>query len=437
MKLNDIYLVYGLGKSGVATANAILNAGGTVYIGDDKPISDDILPKAHRFNIKTNILPNVTAVITTPGLPLTFPKPHKIYELAHQFNIPFMCDVELFYRVYSHNPLTKFIAITGTNGKSTVTALTAHLLKQAGHNAFSGGNIGTAMFELPCPNEKPIIYVLEISSYQADLCFEFAADSIGFLNLTPDHLDRHGSLDGYFASKMRLFSHLNTKGKAYIAGHEFGQLGFWETKALEIVQKYNALISLDELTLEQIKHDIKDNPYLKGNHNYINALTACALCFGIDHSDFSGLKNYVGLPHRAEFITTKDNITFINDSKATNAEATRPALHAYKNIYWLAGGVPKSEGITPLFDKDMINVKHAFFYGQAGQRFYEEAKRHNIPCTITNSLDNSLNLAFSMAKSDESNQKTILLSPSCASFDAFDNFEHRGNHFKQLVQQLT
>lgn len=436
MQLNDIYLVYGLGKSGLSTAKAILEAGGSVYIGDDKPISDDILPKAYRFDIHNHELPKVSAIITAPGLPFTHPKPHQIYSLAHQFNIPVMSDIELFYRVYGKNPLAQFIAITGTNGKSTVTALTTHLLIQAGFNAFAGGNIGTAIFELPAPTHKSIIYVLEISSYQADLCTEFTPDAIGFLNLTPDHLDRHGSIEGYFNSKMRLLSHLKTHGKAYIAGHELGNLGIWENKALKIVKNDNALVTLDKRVRNTIKNAVEKNLFLTGHHNYLNSLTACALCLSVGCDDFSGLENYAGLEHRAEFVMLKDGITFINDSKATNADATRPALHAYNNIYWLAGGVPKAEGIEPLLDKDMMNVTHAYFYGQAGETFYNSVKKHNIPCTLTDSLENALNLAFFAAKTNESGQKTILLSPSCASFDAFDNFEHRGTVFKQRVHHL-
>ncbi len=436
MNLNDTYLIYGMGKSGLSTAKAILEAGGRVYIGDDKPINHNMLPEAHRFDIHNNELPKITAIITAPGLPFTHPKPHKIYDLAKQFNIPVMCDIELFYRIYETNPFAQFIAITGTNGKSTVTALTTHLLKHAGFNAFSGGNIGTAMFELPPPSDKSIIYVLEISSYQADLCSEFAPDSVGFLNLTPDHLDRHGSIEGYFTSKMRLLSHLKTKGKAYIAGHELGNLGIWETKALNIANHNNTLITLDKNTRDTIKNTLKNNNFLTGHHNYLNSLTAYALCVSVGCDDMSGFQNYVGLEHRAEFVMVKDGITFINDSKATNADATRPALHAYKNIYWLAGGVPKAEGIEPLFEKDMSNVTHAYFYGQAGEVFYNSAKNNNIPCNLTDTLENALNSAFFTAKTNESAQKTILLSPSCASFDAFDNFEHRGAVFKQLVNQL-
>jgi UDP-N-acetylmuramoylalanine--D-glutamate ligase len=299
-----------------------------------------------------------------------------------------------------------------------------------------GGNIGTAMFELPAPADKQIIYVLEVSSYQADLCFEFAPDAIGFLNLTPDHIDRHGSIQGYFNSKMRLFSHLNTHGKAYISGHELGGLGEFETQALDITKVHNALVSLTETQRTQIKDYISDNPYLCGHHNYLNALTACALAMAVGCTDFSGLKNYVGLPHRSEFICIKNTITFVNDSKATNAEATRPALHAYKNIYWLAGGVPKAEGIDPLFDKDMVNIKHAFFYGQAGQAFFEAATNHNIPCSLFDTMENALNAAYSMAQNDTQDTKTILLSPCCASFDAFDNFEHRGIVFKKLCLKV-
>ncbi|MFT6084747.1 MAG: UDP-N-acetylmuramoylalanine--D-glutamate ligase [Alphaproteobacteria bacterium] len=435
MQFSDTYIVYGMGKSGLATASAILKAGGTVYIGDDKIIDDTVLPNAHRLDKSLKTLPKATALIGAPGIALTHPKPHHIYELANAVKMPILCDVELFYRVYHRQSNVQFIAITGTNGKSTTTAITTHLLNHAGHNAVYGGNIGTAVFELVI-DHKPIIYVLEVSSYQADMCFDFAPDSIGFLNLTPDHIDRHGTIDTYFASKMRLFQHLSIKGKAHISGHEFNQLGAWETKAVHLANQHNALITLSEAQCTQIKELIKNNPYLAGNHNYTNSLTACALIYALGIDDFSGLLTYQGLPHRTEFVTKKHEIQFINDSKATNAEATRPALNAYKNIYWLAGGVQKSEGIMPLIKHDVSQVKHAYFYGEAGARFYEVAEAHNLPCTLSDTLENALKIAFKDAKGDESLEKTVLLSPSCASFDAFSNFEHRGNFFKQLVETL-
>lgn len=435
MDLKNTFIIYGMGKSGVATANAILNAGGNVYIGDDKPIADDFLVGAKRLDMDD--FPKAAALIAAPGLPFTHPKPHKIFEQSKAHHIPIMCDIELFYLQHYQNPLIKWIAITGTNGKSTVTDLACHILNQAGHQAYAGGNIGTAIFDLPVPrDEKPIFYVLEISSYQADLCHKFAPDAVGFLNLSPDHLERHGSMAGYFNSKMRLMGHLNTKGQAYVSGHERTDLNIWEARAKNISLDHKALFTHSNQSLEDIKTYCNDNPILAGMHQYHNSLTACALAQISGCTDFSGLKTYTGLEHRCEFVAHKYGIYFINDSKATNAEATRPALHAYKNIYWLAGGVAKSEGIAPLLDQDMKNIVHAYFFGTSQDDFLTQAQAHHIPSSLHDNLENAFNCAFQDSKTNESNEKTILLSPSCASFDAFKNFEHRGTVFKELIKKL-
>lgn len=435
MNLTDTYIVYGLGKSGIATAKAILKAGGKVYIGDDNPIQDDFLPEAQRLDLSMGKLPAAKALVAAPGIPLTHPKPHKVFDMAHQKNIPIICDIELFYHIHHTDPNVKWIAITGTNGKSTVTDLTTHILNQAGHRAFAGGNIGVAAFDLPIPDGKPLTYVLEISSYQADLCHEFAPDAVGFLNLTPDHIDRHGSMDGYLQSKMRLFQHLGTKGKAYIAGHQERQLNQWEEQALQIAKFHKALFFHTAEDRGQIQNYCRHHPILAGEHQYMNALTACALAKMVDCSDFSGIISYLGLEHRCEFVKKIDNIIFINDSKATNAEATKPALEAYKNIFWLAGGVAKAEGIAPLLQTGLDTVIKAYFYGEAKDNFAKAAEGI-IPYVTTDTLENALKMAFNDAKTNESEEKTILLSPSCASFDQFKNFEQRGTAFKEIIGRL-
>ena len=433
--LQKNYLIFGAGRSGLSTASAIIKAGGRAFLSDDNPLEarEDIPEGVSLWCLDDGLPESIEAVILSPGVPLTHPKPHKIVDIAHAKNIPIISDIELFYLTYHSHPQVKFIAITGTNGKSTVTALTEYLLTKMGHQAFAGGNIGRAIFDLPSPavlENKPIYYVLEISSYQADLCFNFAPDAVAFLNLTPDHLDRHGDIEGYFGAKMRLFNHLSEKGKAVIVDEsDYGRRA--------IRQASPHLYTVTEYEKSAVAEAINENLFLRGDHNHQNACAAFGLLriLGIKAEDiFPYFKSFHGLPHRCEFIAKYDNISFINDSKATNAEATQKALLAYDNIFWLLGGVAKAEGIDPLMPF-LKNVTHAFIYGEAKLRYADSLTQANHPFSVHETLSDALASAFAMARKNAS-EATLLLSPASASFDQFKNFEHRGDMFKSLVQKL-
>ena len=431
--LNHTYCVYGMAKSGLATARAIINAGGIVYCGDDKNLSERTdLPKGVQI-FKGNLPDNLTALILSPGIPMTYPAPHDIVVQAQKHDIPVWCDIELFYRTYHNRKNVKFIAVTGTNGKSTVTALTAYLLKSMGQTAYACGNIGTAMFDVPSPDMHPdnenIYYVIEISSYQADLCDAFQPDAVAFLNLTPDHIDRHGDIEGYFNAKMRLFKHTPYYGTAVVIQNDE------YARRAKAIAKHTYAFTDDEYT--KIRNAIQSNLYLRGNHNFENALAAYALVrgMGFDGDDICmHFADYVGLPHRCEYVGKKSNVVFINDSKATNAQATEMALLSYDNIYWLAGGIAKADGIEPLVPC-LEYVNHVFVYGQDHLRFTDTLKHTKKEFSVYHTMLEAFDAAWNMAAQD-SEDAVVLLSPAAASFDAFKNFEHRGEVFKQLVHDL-
>lgn len=428
------FLVYGMAKSGLATARYLLSKGHEVYIGDDKDLSiREDLPKGCQISKEGDYPKDIEALILAPGIPLTHPEPHKIVKWAKENNIEIISDIELFYRDYQENQNIKYIAVTGTNGKSTVTALTAHLLKEMGKKAYPCGNIGTAMFDVPLPEthaaNESIYYVIEISSYQADLCHKFTPDSVCLINLTPDHIDRHGSIEGYFQAKMRLFEKIPYHGKAVITTKDE-----WGMRAIEIAKNIYEATTDEKLN---VRDSIKNNNFLKGEHNYYNALTAFELIRAINlpaEKIYPHFANFIGLPHRCEFVATKKNITFINDSKATNAESSEKAITAFENIYWLVGGIAKSEGIEPLLDC-LEQVNHVFIYGQDQKVFADSLRKTKKEFSVYHTMNEAFSASLLMALQDEE-PATILLSPSAASFDGFKNFEHRGEVFKQLVAEV-
>ncbi|MEM6603324.1 MAG: UDP-N-acetylmuramoyl-L-alanine--D-glutamate ligase [Pseudomonadota bacterium] len=429
--LKSKFLIYGMGKSGMASARAILSAGGQVICGDDRPLTEGDLPDGAQI-LDKSFPEDVRALILAPGVPLTHPKPHDIVQKAQEYNIPIWSDIELFYRKYRHNETVKFIAITGTNGKSTVTMLLAETLKYMGEHAIACGNIGTPIWDVPekISGTGRTYLSIEISSYQADLCHDFAADIAIFLNLTPDHLERHGSMENYFMSKMRLVKGLKPNGHAIIPSEDI-----YGIRAKEMAP-YSYDFTEDEH--QKVAIAISDNVYLKGKHNLENARAVYGalrvLGFSEEHI-LSNIKKYTGLPHRLEYVTRKAHVTFINDSKATNAEATEKALKAYDNILWLVGGVAKSNGINALMSC-LKGVNHVFIYGQDREIFATSFKNAGyVSYSSVKSLGEAVNAAWHYAHTLQ-HPCVILLSPAAASFDAFDNFEHRGTYFKQLVSAL-
>ena len=443
--------VLGLARSGLATATALQESGAAVYAWDDSEVARTnaeaegiVTQNPDQFDWK-----KIAALIVSPGVPLYFPVPNAVVKMARNANVPVMGDIEL---LGCSQPQAKYLGITGTNGKSTTTALVSHILKGAGRNIEVGGNLGTAALSL-APLNHDGMYVLEMSSYQLDLTSTLAWDIAVLLNLSPDHLDRHGDMDGYIKAKTRIFEQQSKTDTAII--------GVDDAWCQEI---YKTLKSNNHQTIipVSVKHPVEgggyvdqdmliDNlygnhtevcslagiPTLPGVHNRQNACVAYAAAkvSGVNTADIvSGLNSFPGLAHRQEVVDVVDGISYINDSKATNAEAAAMALASYTSIYWIAGGLPKEGGILPLIN-DLKAVEHAFLIGEAAPDFAETLKGH-VPYTQSNTLEQATHDAHEMVKENTDDDVVVLLSPACASFDQFNSFEARGDHFRELVKSL-
>ena len=411
------YGVYGLARSGLATVEALLASGARVTAWDGKEEARTKLPGgAELANLDQVDLSQFDSLVVTPGLPLNR---HPIAERARNAGVEIIGDIELFARARSGLPPHKVVGITGTNGKSTTTALVHHILKTAGVPATMGGNIG-----LPILAQDPLleggVYVLELSSYQLDLTQSLDCDVAVLLNITPDHLDRYESFEAYAASKHRLISMQSAENYALLN---------WD---LFIGAVLNPVAGFNGIHLPK-DADQASWPALQGPHNAQNAAAAIGVCtwLCIDGSVIEqGLRTYPGLPHRMERTREKDGVTFVNDSKATNPTATAPALAAFPAIRWILGGQAKSDNLdecAPHFG----HVRAAYTIGEAGELFAALLKPH-MPVEECKTLENAVN----RAAEDSQPGDTVLLSPACASFDQFRDFEQRGDRFRELVGAL-
>ncbi|MBR2687614.1 MAG: UDP-N-acetylmuramoyl-L-alanine--D-glutamate ligase [Aquamicrobium sp.] len=443
--------LFGLGGSGIATARALIEGGADVLAWDDNPES---VAKAVEQGIVTADLRSadwagVSSFVLSPGVPLTHPKPHWSVELARAAGVEVIGDIELFAR--ERNRLqadAPFIAITGTNGKSTTTALTAHILQSAGRDTQMGGNIGRAVMTLD-PPASGRHYVVECSSYQIDLAPSINPTAGVLLNLTPDHLDRHGTMQHYASIKERLVAGSDTaiigvddSFCAQIADRleRAGKDVIRISKRLPLTDGYFA----DGTNLMEAVHGrysrigfLEGIGSLRGQHNAQNALAAVTACLkvGLDLGEIqSGLESFPGLAHRMEQVGRKDHVLFINDSKATNADAAAPALSAFSRIYWIAGGLPKEGGIEPLRGF-FPRIAKAYLIGEAAPAF-SATLGEAVPYEIAGTLAAAVERAAAEAARDESGEAVVLLSPACASFDQFKNFEVRGEAFRQAVAAI-
>ncbi len=451
---NKHVALFGLGGSGLATAKAIRDGGAQVIAWDDNPES---VARAAAQGITVQDLREAdwsafSAFVLSPGVPLTHPKPHWSVDLAHQAQVPVIGDVELFCRernaAMAAGADCPFVAITGTNGKSTTTALIAHIIKASGRDMQLGGNIGTAVLSLEPPvNARN--YVVECSSYQIDLAPSLNPSAGILLNLTPDHLDRHGTMEHYAAIKERLVAgsdtaivavddaycvaiadRLEKQGKKLIrfSKDQVLENGFYAQGA-DIYRADNGRAEL-LVSLAGIGS-------LRGAHNAQNALAALIACLtiGLSLEDIcAGLRSFPGLAHRMEQIGYQGKTLFINDSKATNAEATAPALSSFPKLYWIVGGLPKSGGIEALRGFFPRIVK-AYLIGEAAAQF-AATLGHDVPFEISHTLDAAIDHAAQDAALDTDAEPVVLLSPACASFDQFPNFEKRGAAFRDRVMML-
>ncbi len=443
--------VLGLGRSGLATA-AALQAGGAVPVcwDDNKAARDD----ANAFEItdltRDKGWADLVALIVSPGIPHLFPQPHKAVQNAWRHGVVVDNDISLFFQsftqpewsMYDHEP--KVVCITGSNGKSTTAALIHHILSAANRPTQIGGNFGTGALDLDPLIDNEVV-ILELSSYQLELARTLAPDISVFLNLSPDHLDRHGGIGGYLAAKSRIFT--ACAPERAIVGMDQIEGCFLENR---LVQTGTPVIRISSSKQEgdgwqvfskkgflaewrkgrQVASiDLRDMPSLPGSHNRQNACAAFAVCRSLGLAPKvidAGLRSYAGLQHRCQKVAEIDGVTYINDSKATNVDAAGKSLLAFSNIRWIAGGQMKDGGIKPLADK-FARITKAYLIGEAAQEFADALGSTEFEICET------LEKAVAAAKRDSEKGDIVLLAPACASFDQFKSFEERGETFESLV----
>jgi UDP-N-acetylmuramoylalanine--D-glutamate ligase len=446
--------VFGLGGSGLVSASALLAGGADVIGYDDNAQS---VTKAAAAGIPTADLraidwSKVAALVLTPGVPLTHPAPHWSADIAHKAGVEVIGDIELFCRERTKlAPATPFVAITGTNGKSTTTALIAHLAASAGMDVQLGGNIGTAILSLAPPAEGRV-YVVECSSYQIDLAPSINP-SVGILiNLSEDHLDRHGTMKHYADVKERLVAGVPKSGSAVVGVDDewcrriASQLEESRENVMRISAKQELtsgiyvsqqrIMRANGVDAEQIA-ELGGIGSLRGVHNAQNAAcaTAAALALGLDPKTIqAGLRSFPGLAHRMEEIGRRGAVLYVNDSKATNADSSAQALACFTDIFWIAGGKPKTGGIESLRGF-FPRIRKAYLIGEAAQEFAGTLGAE-VPHDIVGTLDNAVAAASRDADKSSAAEPVILLSPACASFDQYRNFEVRGDAFRALVRAL-
>jgi UDP-N-acetylmuramoylalanine--D-glutamate ligase len=435
--------VFGLGKAGMATVAGLIAGGAEAYVFDDNAASVTAAQQkfGERIHLQTPELwpwDTLTCMVLSPGIPLTHPRPHAAVALANNARVPVVGDVELLYQAC---PDACYVGITGTNGKSTTTTLIAHVLKHAGLRVEVGGNLGTPALAL-APLSEGEVYVLELSSYQLDLVHSTHMDVAVLLNLTPDHLDRHGDMEGYLAAKMRLFDRQETGDVAIVAVDDDytrraqSELRTGGRRVLPVSAYGEAEIYARDGVVYSASGtiDLKPIRSLQGQHNWQNAVAAYAVAqtLGVPHAAIAeAMQSFPGLAHRMEWIADMGNVRFINDSKATNAEATVHALRAFQNIYWVLGGKAKEGGIESLASYFPF-IRHAYLIGDASDAFAKTLEG-KVGYTRCGTLDRAVAEAARDA-SVHAQGGVVLLSPACASFDQFKNFEERGDTFRALVE---
>jgi UDP-N-acetylmuramoylalanine--D-glutamate ligase len=451
--------VFGLGGSGLVSAQALLAGGAEVIAADDNAES---VKKAAAAGIPIADLRGIdwtklAALVLAPGVPLTHPKPHWSAELAHSAGVPIIGDIELFCRERHRLARTApFVAITGTNGKSTTTALIAHLVAAAGMDAQLGGNIGTAILSLAPPQAPDIaptrVHVIECSSYQIDLAPSLDPTVGILINLSEDHLDRHGSMAHYADVKARLVAGVPPGGTAIVGVDNEWCLAIADGlaqsgKPVVRISVHGPLadgIYADGPRIiraiggeTSVIADLSGIGSLRGVHNAQNAAcaAAAALALGLSPEAIqAGLRSFPGLAHRMEQVGHIGNALFVNDSKATNADSAAQALVCFEDIFWIAGGKPKTGGIESL-RRFFPRIRKAYLIGEAAEAF-AATLGDAAPHEIAGTLDNAVALAARDAALSKAQQPVVLLSPACASFDQYRNFEVRGDAFRALVQAL-
>ncbi len=443
--------LFGLARSGMSCALALQAGGATVYAWDD---SEPAQEKARNdgvtvTNLHTVDFKTLHALVLSPGVPLTHPEPHWTVVKARAAGIEIIGDTEVFAREVQDSG-AKIIAITGTNGKSTTTALIGHVLKQAGLDVDVGGNIGNAVFNLRAP-QRERHYVLELSSFQIDLMPGLSPD-VGILtNVSPDHLDRHGSMAHYASVKARMFAKQRDKQTALVGvDDEWGRAiaaslhSGADVRAVSVFESRVDGISAPDGVLRDEREgllvaelDLRDLPALRGRHNWQNACMAygAASALGISADVIlEAMRSFPGLAHRMQQIATMGKVDFVNDSKATNVDAAEKALTSFENIYWIAGGLAKTGGIADL-EPHFGRVAKAYLIGVSAP-VLAKALEGKLPYVIADTMAKAVQLAAQDAAQNGLQSAVVLLSPACASFDQYKNFEVRGDDFVSVVSRL-
>ncbi len=443
--------VFGLGASGRAAVASLEAAGAVVLAWDDSETSRENLTQTgmRLTDLHDANWTSIDALVLAPGVPLTHPEPHWTVKAAQDAGVPVVGDTEIFVSALEASGVnTKLIAITGTNGKSTTTALLGHVLKSAGRDTQVGGNIGTAVLDLEPPVDGRH-YVVEFSSYQIDLTPSLKPDVGILLNLTPDHLDRHGDMANYAAVKARMFALQDEHDVAVIGVdddhclHIADQVSGPSVQRISVEAPVEQGVSVSRGKLEQrgggnpvAGTDLDGVEGLRGSHNWQNAAAAwvASRAVGLTPDEIeAGFGSFPGLVHRMEQVGRSGSILFVNDSKATNADAAARALASFENIYWIAGGLAKDggiEGLAKLFPR----IRRSYLIGEAATAFASTLEGQT-GITQCGTIDVAVAKAFADA-SREGGKAVILLSPACASFDQYRNFEIRGDAFKAAVATL-
>ncbi|MBL8711166.1 MAG: UDP-N-acetylmuramoyl-L-alanine--D-glutamate ligase [Rhodospirillaceae bacterium] len=440
--------VLGLGRSGAATAERLIASGARVLAWDDSETARAAVPADILFDLHGADWSQIDGLVMSPGIPVTFPAPHPVAAAARNAGKPIGSDIALLAVA---QPNARFVCITGTNGKSTTTTLIGHILKAAGKSVEIGGNLGQAALSLR-PLGAEGIYVLELSSYQLDITPSPVADIAVLLNITPDHLDRHGGMEGYIASKQSI---LKPKGSSSLGivgiddapsratfaalkdkGRRLVPISAETPVRGGVYVREGALIDAIRGAARRIVN-LKAIATLPGKHNWQNAAAAYAVTKALGltfEAIVAGLQSYPGLAHRQELVTTIAGVRYVNDSKATNADAAAKALACYDNVYWIIGGRAKEGGLAGL-ERYYPKIRHGYLIGEAAAAFAKQIGRA-FPLTQCGALDKAVAAAHAQAQRDRQPGAVVLLAPACASWDQFPNFEIRGQRFRELVEAL-
>lgn len=444
--------IFGLGKTGLYSLDAFLTAKAHVTAWDDN--KENVLRTKKIINKDEDVyLSNIIDpfdvkrldfVIVSPGVPNKYPTPHKIFSISRRYNIPVITDIDILFKAC---PSAYYIGITGTNGKSTTTSLINHILEINYYKSALGGNIGKPVLSLPHFDNLSDHYVIELSSYQLDLMHDYKFNIAALLSITPDHFDRYKSFKDYKNAKIKIFYNQSASDFAVISLNNMVNKAIFEELKLRNKQKIIPISSREVLCngISVINNIIYDKFFeyktfniivpnsLIGSHNAENIAIAYATVKALDiksENIITSINSFVGLPHRMELFFQTSTLSFVNDSKATNIASCKEALDYFKDIYWIAGGVLKEKNINEIVDH-LQRVKHCYLVGKDLDKFVRVLEEKKIPYSISITIENALKEIKSTVESG-----TILLSPCCASFDQWKNFEERGEKFKNLVLDI-